>query len=590
MNNSCHVDGCNRPGAFRTYTKPTWCTEHLQDVYRRGGLVLLEDFTKATDYLLTQCLDCGFEGHYRFAYVEDRIATGEKVCRACYWRGWAEMTRRLTGHDDPENPDEVRRTAEANDLEYLRPLTDHPLSGDPHATRCRYCGRVEAQRVGDMGWGCPCRRNPKSASSSPRRQAGQVLLFKDSGTEAVAWWDHSKNPVEKWQTARPRSRFVAWWNCPEGHEFQAQVSRVTDHPKGACPVCAKRRQREYLATRFEQEKKYGHLTVAEVPELAAAWAELYPPSLVGALERVHRGVRFRCANGHEVRYFTPIDYLNRECSACLAAETRRNNAAKAEENPLGHRLTAEIGSQWHPTKNGKWKLASVSPNSRKMAWWLDPICGHEFQAPPRDRNKYQRYRCPECRTILDSLAFHYPELADQWAPENPVSPWHVRPAGATFTVKPTWVCPEDSSHRWQASPASRVNGSGCPMCRTAGKSKIEGLYADAASQVWEHVDQGQRVYSDVFERRGSWSVDVLVTDGDRRLVIEYDGSYWHRDKTDVDVAKTLELLNAGFWVCRVREHPLPPLPIEHERYMEATAHATAPDPAAGVDAARVFFG
>ncbi|MFV8403022.1 MULTISPECIES: zinc-ribbon domain-containing protein [Dermabacter] len=31
-----------------------------------------------------------------------------------------------------------------------------------------------------------------------------------------------------------------------------------------------------------------------------------------------------------------------------------------------------------PTKNGNLRLADVSPESRRMVWWRDPVCGHEF--------------------------------------------------------------------------------------------------------------------------------------------------------------------------------------------------------------------
>lgn len=566
-------------------------------VYRAGGLELLEAFTEVSSHLLTRCLYCGFEGHYSLKYVRERGEIGERVCRACYWRTWAKDSRRLAHRDEPDWSEEsepaidlgpLRRKAEANGYEYLRPLTDPSREHDPHAVKCKKCRRIEAVRAGDIGWRCPCQRNTKSNSHAPRRKPGQVVLFKDTGDSSVSWWDHEKNPPRRWATVRPRSSLVMWWNCPDGHSFQASVNEVYAYTYDACPECRVIREAKAKADREAEEHKYAGLTVADVPELAAAWAEDYPASEVLVLEHYYRGVRFRCPKGHTPRYFWPLNFLRSRCPSCEGIETRRKNAAKAEEDPLGHRLSAEIGAQWHPTRNGKKKLATVSPNSRVEVWWLDPVCGHEFKATPRERDKYQRLRCPECRTILDSLAFHYPELAEQWAPENDGSPWAVRPNGR-LPVKPTWVCPADPEHRWQATTTSRVNGSGCPMCRTAGKSKIESLYADAARGVWDQVEQGQRVNSKAFSRRGSWSVDVLVTDGERRLVIEYDGAYWHQDKADIDAAKSLDLLSAGYWVCRVREHPLPPLPIEHERYMEVVAYATAPDPAAGVRAARDFF-
>jgi hypothetical protein len=62
------------------------------------------------------------------------------------------------------------------------------------------------------------------------------------------------------------------------------------------------------------------------------------------------------------------------------------------------------------------------------------------------------------------------------------------------------------------------------------------------------------------------------------LYFEYDGSYWHSDKLELDTAKTVEILKAGHTVLRVRDR-LPELEIVHENYRcvtidERTGHET----------------
>jgi len=54
-----------------------------------------------------------------------------------------------------------------------------------------------------------------------------------------------------------------------------------------------------------------------------------------------------------------------------------------------------------------------------------------------------------------------------------------------------------------------------------------------------------------------WKVDILVPN--LRLVIEYDGYYYHRDRIEVDVRKSEELRQAGWWVIRAREEHLEPI-------------------------------
>lgn len=568
---TCSVDGCDELGAFRTRTRPTWCLEHLHELYRSSGLLLLEEFTKPSEHLLTRCLHCGFEGHYRFEYVLDQLSQGVRVCRACFWKEWAKESR--TWGAEPVSVPEIKTLAEASGYTYLGQLTDPSLPDDPHRTRCNRCGRIEAQRAGDIGWGCPCSRNTKTATAGAKKTPGNNLL-KNSDNKATTWWDHDRNPEALWKTAKLRGRKRAWWICDEGHSFEARMLDVTSF-FSPCPECREKTRAEWKA----RHAAYDGLTIADVPELLAAWEEDIPPESVLVSDNPgDSGYRFRCPNGHRNTRL-PLSWLLGGCAACKAAITKQKLRDAAEEDPNFTRLTPEISSQWHPTKNKPLKLAQMAPESRRTVWWLDPTCGHEFQATPRERDKYQRLRCPQCNTILDSLAYHYPDIAEEWSHENALTPWHVRPNATNFIEAPWWVCSTDSSHTWQATPGSRVNGSTCPMCQIVGKSRIELLYAEAARQEWGNAQSGQRIHSPMFADHSSWSVDILVTlEDNRSLVIEYDGSYWHRDKEETDRIKTCELLQAGYVVCRVRESPLASLDIDEPGYIELTVYPGAQEP------------
>lgn len=87
-----------------------------------------------------------------------------------------------------------------------------------------------------------------------------------------------------------------------------------------------------------------------------------------------------------------------------------------------------------------------------------------------------------------------------------------------------------------------------------------------------------------FVRRSVWTVDITVDlpDG-RKLAFEYDGSYWHADKQDLDREKSRDLLAAGYLVARLREHPLPALPVDDPGYAEFTVHSTTHDPDGTLD-------
>ena len=57
-----------------------------------------------------------------------------------------------------------------------------------------------------------------------------------------------------------------------------------------------------------------------------------------------------------------------------------------------------------------------------------------------------------------------PELAAEWSPSNPVSPWNTKPFGK-LDFTPEWVCSNYPSHIWRMSTSARINGGkGCPFC------------------------------------------------------------------------------------------------------------------------------
>ncbi len=299
--------------------------------------------------------------------------------------------------------------------------------------------------------------------------------------------------------------------------------------------------------------------------------------------------RFRCPQGHHPRV-TPLTFLHSGCPSCRGNKTRTERLEAVADDPTSHAMNREIASQWHFEKNGKLKLETIPASSRRTVWWKSWECGHEWQATPAEREKGQRLRCPECRTILDSLAYHFPDIAGEWARWNPLTAWQVRPSGSTaFT--PVWVCANDPGHTWMATLVSRAAGSGCPECREAGKSKVELAHHEAAARAFGAAASGQAVSDETFTHARRWLIDIAsITAAGQRIAIEYDGAYWHAEKTRVDTAKSLDLLAAGWLVVRLREQPLHSLDITHPRYTELTVHSTAPDPDGVMDSVLAWAG
>ncbi len=572
----CAWDGCGALAAYGTRSKPAWCDEHITELLRQGQLEPLEPFTTPTAWRLTRCLTCGCEAHYRFVYTLDKNAEGEATCRACFWSSWATQALALgvtpVGADlhDLET-DQARTFAEAHGYDYLG-----AVQPPAHRVRCRYCARISAERLADVGWGCSCQVNPRRE----RMAKPAATLLRDSDSAAREWWDHERNPAVLWGTAGERTRLMAWWLCPEcGLSFEARVKDM--YATARCPECSPRRDAEWSAQRAQERVT----PVSTYTELVAAWADDADPSTVMLGDYTRH--RFRCANGHELTAF-PYSYRLGGCPVCSGQATREANqdarlAAFAEGRELpGRTLNPELVEQWHPTLNGKLRPADLGPASKRRIWWREPSCGHEWMATPAERERRDRLRCPVCRTILDSLAWHYPDLAAEWSPDNPRSAWQVRPSG-TLPFVPEWICSTDPSHRWRIGTNVRVHGSTCPLCRESGKSMIELRYFDALRSAFGEAFSGLAMRSEMFARRSVWVPDVTVQlASGRTLLVEYDGSYWHADKTDVDLDKSCDLLAAGVLLVRLREVPLPSLGIDSSDYLEVPVRSTAPDPSSVV--------
>lgn len=155
----CSVEGCSDHAMFRTRSKPAYCNVHIGSILWQSGLVALESFTHPQDYLLTRCIRCDNVAHYRFEYVQQKIAERENTCRACFWRDWSENMLRQQGvYADLSSVsyERAQETAESNGYKYLGPLTNPSRWSDPHRVECARCGKITAERLGDISFGCTC--------------------------------------------------------------------------------------------------------------------------------------------------------------------------------------------------------------------------------------------------------------------------------------------------------------------------------------------------------------------------------------------------------------------------------------------------
>lgn len=385
--------------------------------------------------------------------------------------------------------------------------------------------------------------------------ATKATPLSESHPDVAARWvgnvrgDDRRTPVD----FSAKARFDCWWWCGrDDHEWFA--ARPGEHLYGfRCPQCISERKAAYDRTMS--------LPVAALPELVAGWRD--PRSYLGLLvEDLCAGVAgknvgltysLRCPEGHKIDTVVR-SFVTTGCPWCRANVTR----AKPSESIRS--ADPELAAIWHPTRNGDLTPENTPVNYRKPLWWKSvQCCGYEWQEDITQRTLGRRpqagrghFYCPRCQSVWGSLAWQDPELAAEWHPDNDFTAWHVKPFSAGRAVK--WRCSVNPAHEWEAAVIDRSAGRLCPLCSTAGTSQVEKTFLRAAQAIDPEAAPA---------KIGRWLVDVLVPNA--KLVIEYDGEYWHRGKHDTDVRKTRALIAAGYRVARVRENDLPHLDMENSR-------------------------
>ncbi|MGE7439512.1 zinc-ribbon domain-containing protein [Kitasatospora sp. NPDC001175] len=232
------------------------------------------------------------------------------------------------------------------------------------------------------------------------------------------------------------------------------------------------------------------------------------------------------------------------------------HCASRKTSPPLNQVHPGLAAEWHPRRNHGLLLEKITAGSHRVVWWQCTDCQGEFRARVFNRVRGTT-RCPHCsqRVQYRDLATENPGLAAKWHPElnDALTPDQVT-AGSNRIV--WWVCPLGHAP-WRAMVAMVFLGhQSCPGCsrhRPVSRQETD-LFAEL-----QHVLSGGEQQHLLRTATGRWRLDMLFpVDGDRQVVIEFDGSYWHRDSFDRDLRKALEIesLRPDWTVVRVREEPL----------------------------------
>lgn len=327
-----------------------------------------------------------------------------------------------------------------------------------------------------------------------------------------------------------------WWKCEKGidHEWEApSYNRL----RANCPICSGQKTVESNTLLF----KY--------PEIASKWhptkngklkpSEIYYSSM--------KKIWWKCDKGDDHVFNSTVrNFVISGPSYCPICTGR-----KAVFSNCLATLFPDIANQWNSTMNGELTPFGVVPFSNKKVWWkCDKGIDHIWKTTIAHR---QNRGCPYCSnqkvSITNCLATTYPDIAKEWHPSmnGGLTPFIVLPG---TEKKVWWKCKKGDDHIWKAYINIRTRGTSCPYCTLTPQSRQELTITFELKQFFDIDPKGFkiRINGKVL------SIDIFLQE--LNLGIEFDGSYWHKGKRELDKLKTERLEDDGFKIMRIREEPL----------------------------------
>jgi very-short-patch-repair endonuclease len=349
----------------------------------------------------------------------------------------------------------------------------------------------------------------------------------------VAQWDKIKNGDLNPDDFNHQSKKIIWWKCNKGsdHEWQSQIRSRTKNE--GCPFC----KNKLVCSDNNLKVKF--------PELAEQWhptknGDLKPDHIVfGSSKKVW----WKCNKGSdhewEARPSERVRFTG--CPFCS------NKRVSKDNNFLNN--YPEIAKQWHPTKNGDLKPQNFTSGSAKRVWWkCTKADDHEWKGSIVGQTR-RTALCPFCsgkRLSKTNDLNNFPKIASEFHPtkNNGLSPSDIL-SGSTKSI--WWKC--KNGHEWKTTPYSRVvKGNGCRLCSSGTSSHEIRIFTELKKLFGNDYVEWRKRFSARIE------VDIFIPS--LNIGIEYDGSYWHKERKTFDKKKNEFFNDLQIKVFRYRSYPL----------------------------------
>jgi hypothetical protein len=352
--------------------------------------------------------------------------------------------------------------------------------------------------------------------------------------------DKNENLTPEGFTAGSHKKIV--WKCREGndHIWTASINKRALRDQG-CPACSGHKvvPSNCLATTH--------------PDIAEEWhpnknGDLSPEGFTAGS---HKKIVWKCAEEDDHIWTASIKkraLRKQGCPACSGHMAVPSNCL-ATTHP-------DIAEEWHPNKNGDLSPEGFTAGSHKKIVWKCREGNDHIWTASINKRALRDQGCPACsgHKVVPSncLATTHPKLANQWHPDKNEN---LTPEGFTAGSKKKvwWECKTGRlDHIWLATIQKRAKyNQGCPYCTLTPQSRQELIITFELKTLFQRIDpKGYKARLDGRLR----AIDIFIPQ--LNLCIEFDGSYWHKDKRAIDKIKSNLLQKEGYSVIRVREEPL----------------------------------
>ena len=352
----------------------------------------------------------------------------------------------------------------------------------------------------------------------------------------VKEWHPSRNGNLTPDDVTSGSTNKVWWTCNKGsdHEWLASIN---NRSKGkGCGVCNGKVivKSNCLATTNPEKAKWWHPTKNQG----------LSPAMIA--NHSSKKVWWKCEKGNDHEWVTSPNSFS-GCPACSGHLVSESNCLST--------LSPVYSAQFHPTKNGDKKPNHVYAGGQKLWWWKCNKGEDHVWRASLDNRLRQKQGCPFCvgqkLSVTNTLMAISPEYSAQWhATKNgQLRPNQVYAGGQKLWW---WKCDKGEDHEWRASLDNRLRQKqGCPFCSLTPQSKQELTITFELLSLFKGINP-RGFKTKIGDRLRA--IDIFVPS--LNLCIEFDGSYWHKGKKELDKIKSEMLLMDGYQVIRVREEPL----------------------------------